>query len=290
MVAAASAALLGGSLLAAAPAVGVTGGAPAPAGLELPLVDVSPPGANDWSCVPSSEHPEPVVLVHGTFEDMLKNWSTLAPYLDARGHCVFALNYGDNATGPVRESAQELAAFVDAVLAATGARQVDVVGHSQGGMMPRWWMHHLGGARQVDDLVGIAPSNHGTQGVLVALPDGTAATVAGDENPLCPACSDQVAGSPFLQELNARGDTVPGPSYTVISTIYDEVVTPYTSQFLDGPERQVTNITLQDLCPADVFEHDQTPNDPVVHQLVAHALETDGPADPAFRPACLPVP
>nr|WP_297429873.1 alpha/beta fold hydrolase [uncultured Actinotalea sp.] len=292
MLAAASAALLGGSILVASPAAGVTGATPAPAVLdqvELPLLDVSPPGANDWSCTPGGEHPEPVVLVHGTFEDMLKNWSTLTPYLTARGHCVFALNYGSNATGPVRESAQELAAFVDAVLGATGARQVDVVGHSQGGMMPRWWMHHLGGARKVDDLVGIAPSSHGTQGVLVALPDGTFGTVVGDANPLCPACSDQVAGSAFMQELNARGDTVPGPSYTVISTVYDEVVTPYTSQFLDGPERQVTNITLQELCPADVFEHDQTPNDPVVHQLVAHALEADGPADPGFRPACLPV-
>jgi pimeloyl-ACP methyl ester carboxylesterase len=296
LLAAVSAAVLGGSLLAASPA---SGGTPAVGDVSLdlaapevglPLVDVSPPGANDWSCRPSAERPEPVVLVHGTFEDMLKNWSTLAPYLSAQGYCVFALNYGDNATAPVRDSARELASFVDAVLGATGARKVDVVGHSQGGMMPRYWMHHLGGAKKVDDLVGIAPSSHGTQGVLVAYPDGTFGTVVGEENPLCPACSDQVAGSAFMQELNAPGDTVRGPSYTVISTIYDEVVTPYTSQFLDGPARQVTNITIQDLCPADVFEHDQTPNDPVVHQIVAHALAQRGPADPAYRPECVPVP
>ena len=79
-----------------------------------------------------------------------------------------------------------------------------------------------------------------------------------------------------------------GPSYTVISTKYDEVVIPYNSQYLNGSARQVTNLTIQDKCPADVFEHDQTPNDPVVHQLVGHALgRASGPADPAYQPVCL---
>ena len=91
-----------------------------------------------------------------------------------------------------------------------------------------------------------------------------------------------------MQKLNSIGDTVAGPSYTVISTVYDEVVIPYNSQFLSGPARQVTNITIQDKCPADVFEHDQTPNDPVVHQFVAHALgRVSGPADPAYQPNCI---
>jgi triacylglycerol lipase len=52
----------------------------------------------------------------------------------------------------------------------------------------------------------------------------------------------------------------------------------------------VTNITIQDLCPGDPIEHDQAPNDPVVHQLVGNALAQDfGPADAAFRPSCLPL-
>jgi triacylglycerol esterase/lipase EstA (alpha/beta hydrolase family) len=274
------------SLLAAAVAVGALLVAPPATG----AVDVSPPGANDWTCRPSADKPHPVVLVHGTFEDMLKNWSTLAPVLRSEGYCVFALNYGDNATGPIAESAAELGVFVDAVLRATGARKVDVVGHSQGGMMPRYWMRFLGGAKKVDDLVGIVPSNHGTQGLIVPAPGGLATTASGVDNPACPACQEQMAGSAFLQTLNEGGDTLRGPSYTVITTRYDEVVTPYHSQFLDGPARQVTNILIQDLCPLNPIEHDQTPNDPVVHQLVVHALAQDGPADPAFQPECLPVP
>ena len=138
-------------------------------------VEFSPPGANDWSCKPSAEHPYPVILVPGTFESMAKNWSTMSPYLKSQGYCVFALNYGATngvyATAPVAESAKQLAPFVDSVRAATGAKQVDLVGHSQGGMMPRYYMGFLGGAKNVHHLVGIAPSNHGTKGLIVPPPD-----------------------------------------------------------------------------------------------------------------------
>ena len=274
------------SIAASALLAGTFAAAPAPAA----VVEISPPGANDWSCKPTAEHPYPVILVPGTFESMEKNWSTLSPYLKSAGHCVFALNYGETngvyATAPVAESARELAPFVDEVRAATGAKKVNLVGHSQGGMMPRYYMGFLGGAKHVNHLVGIAPSNHGTEGVIVP-PPGT--VLEPDYTGLgCAACADQQAGSAFMQELNSIGDTVAGPAYTVISTVYDEVVIPYNSQFLAGPPRQVTNLTIQDKCPADVFEHDQAPNDPVVHQIVAHALGIDsGPADPAYQPACL---
>ena len=253
--------------------------------------DVSPPGANDWSCKPSAAHPYPVVLVPGTFESMAKNWSTLSPNLKQAGYCVFALNYGTvngiDASGPVADSAAELALFVDKVLAATRTKKVDIVGHSQGGMMPRYYLGFLKGAKEVHHLVGIAPSNHGTEGVITPPPDFVP-PVGSDPNPACAACSDQQAGSPFLTKLNSIGDLVSGHSYTVISKRYDEVVTPYQSQFLAGPATRVTNITVQDKCAADPIEHDQMPNDPVVHQLVRNALaQASGPADPAYRPNCL---
>ncbi|GAB7035774.1 alpha/beta fold hydrolase [Streptomyces sp. NPDC021749] len=238
---------------------------------------ISPPGANDWTCKPSAAHPYPVVLVHGTFEDMAKNWSVLSPQIKDAGYCVFALNYGNNATAHIADSARELDTFVDSVLGATGAKKVDLVGHSQGGMMPRYYLDFLGGATKVDELVGIVPSNHGTTNPLT-IPTGFAG---------CDACTDQMVGSPFLTHLNANGDTVAGPDYTVITTKYDEVVTPYTSAFLSGPAKQVTNVTLQDRCPLDAFEHDQSPNDPVVAQWVLNALGRSGPADPAFVPRCL---
>ncbi|MEU2895714.1 alpha/beta fold hydrolase [Streptomyces sp. NPDC006967] len=217
-------------------------------------------GWNDYTCVPSAAHPRPVVLVHGTFGNSVDNWLGLAPYLKHRGYCVFSLDYGRlpgvpflHGLGPVEKSAEELDAFVDTVLAATGADETDIVGHSQGGMMPRHYLKFLGGADEVNALVGIAPSNHGTTlgGLTALLPYFPGAEDLLSE--ATPALADQVAGSDFLARLNAGGDTVPGVRYTVIATRYDQVVTPYRSAFLTGPN--VRNVLLQDLCPVDLSGH-----------------------------------
>ncbi|MGQ5227154.1 lipase family alpha/beta hydrolase [Streptomyces sp. MN3] len=217
-------------------------------------------GWNDFTCKPSAAHPRPVVLVHGTFGNSVDNWLGLAPYLKNRGYCVFSLDYGQlpgvpffHGLGPVEKSAEQLDAYVDRVRAATGAAKVDIVGHSQGGMMPRYYLKFLGGAAEVNALIGIAPSNHGTtlSGLTALLP-----YFPGAEDLLSsatPALADQIAGSAFLTKLNAGGDTVPGVRYTVIATKYDQVVTPYRSAFLTGPN--VRNVVLQDLCAVDLSEH-----------------------------------
>ncbi|WP_240136520.1 esterase/lipase family protein [Streptomyces sp. MUM 178J] len=217
-------------------------------------------GWNNYSCKPSAAHPRPVILVHGTFGNSVDNWLGLAPYLVKRGYCVFSLDYGQlpnvpffHGIGPIDKSAEQLDAYVDKVLDATGAAKADLVGHSQGGMMPRYYLKFLGGADKVNALVGLAPSNHGStlhglSGLLPYFPG--AADLISEKTP---ALADQIAGSPFLTKLNEGGDTVPGVQYTVIVTKYDEVVTPYRSSFLDGPN--VRNVVVQDLCLLDFSEH-----------------------------------
>ncbi|MFI6643382.1 esterase/lipase family protein [Streptomyces sp. NPDC050504] len=251
--------------------------APTPA--PAPAAASTTSGWNDYSCEPSAAHPRPVVLVHGTFGNSVDNWLVLAPYLVRRGYCVYSLDYGRlpgvpffHGLGPIAESAGQLDVFVDKVLAATGAAKVDIVGHSQGGMMPRHYLKFLGGAAKVNALVGLAPDNHGTTllGLTKLLP-----YFPGAEDLLTtatPALADQIQGSAFLTRLNAGGDTVPGVAYTVISTRYDQVVTPYRSQFLDGPN--VRNILLQDRCAIDIAEHLAIGvSDRVAHHEVANALD-----------------
>jgi triacylglycerol esterase/lipase EstA (alpha/beta hydrolase family) len=257
---------------------------------ELAAPGSSPPGSNDFGCRPSAAHPYPVVLVHGTFATMTESWQALSPLLKNAGYCVFALDYGGapggliQAYGPIETSAAQLSAFVDRVRAATGATRVDLVGHSQGGMMPRYYIKNLGGRAYVHTLVGLAPSNHGTDldglsGLLSVLPGGSAFV-----GTACPACTQQIVGSAFLTALNAGGDTVPGVNYTVIETRYDEVVTPYTSAFLSGPN--VRNITLQDQCGLDFADHIAVFYDTVALHDVLNALD---PAHPGRVP-CTFVP
>ena len=160
-----------------------------------PAAAANPPGANDWSCKPTSAHPYPVVLVHGTFGDMTVSWNLISPRLKQDGYCVFALDYGNRATAPIEGSAAQLEQFVDRVLAATGAPKVSMVGHSQGGMMPRYYLKFLGGAPKVDDLIGLAPSNHGTTNPGALLLDGVG---------VCDSCGQQAAGSAFLHEPQRR--------------------------------------------------------------------------------------
>jgi triacylglycerol esterase/lipase EstA (alpha/beta hydrolase family) len=251
----------------------------------------SPPGANDWSCQPTAIHPRPVVLVHGTFADMSNSWQAISPLLHNRGYCVFALDYGSHegsgaigvyGVGDIAQSAEQLDAFVDQVLAATGAAEVDLVGHSQGGMMPRYYLENLGGAAEVNALVGLSPSNHGTtlDGLFTL---GSFFPGANSVFGNCPACEQQEAGSAFLTELNAGGETVPGVAYTVIQTRYDQVVTPYTSAFLSGSN--VKNILLQDQCPLDLGDHLSMPYDHIVAADVLTALD---PAHPQGF-LCTPV-
>ncbi|HLI23729.1 MAG TPA: alpha/beta fold hydrolase, partial [Acidimicrobiales bacterium] len=257
----------------------------------------APPGVDRWDCVPTAAHPYPVILLPGTFYTMAGTWQALGPMLADAGYCVYSFNYGTNrlttltggrvaAVGPIPESAAQLASFVTRVRRRTGAARVDIVGWSQGGMMPRWYLKFDGGAAEVHDLVGLAPSNHGTtlRG-LFALIDADQAlglpapfTLAG-----CPACTEQRHGSTFLRKLNAGGDTVPGVTYTVIETDHDEVVTPYQSAFLQGPN--VTNIVLQDQCPRDHAEHVAMPYDLNALQDVLNAL---GPDVAGFQPHCQP--
>src|SRR5882724_8004391 len=173
--------------------------------------NASPAGAN-VRCTPSAAHPFPVVLVEGTFASMFNSFQALSPDLVNNGYCVYAFNFGQTihgsgifATGDIRNSAAQLSNEVNKVLAQTGASKVNIVGWSQGGMMPRYYINNLGGAAKVNMLVGLAPSNFGTDldGLEELVSDfGLEGLVAAELSVTCEACNQQVVGSSFLTGLN----------------------------------------------------------------------------------------
>jgi triacylglycerol lipase len=234
-------------------------------------------GYNDYDCKPRRGKP-PVVLVHGTFANGTLNWAYMGPRLGDAGWCTFSFTYGVRngiaATGDIRRSAKQLATFVKRVRRATGAPKVKLVGHSQGGMMPRWYLRFLKGSRYANELIALAPSNHGTK-IARGVP------YAG-----CPACAQQATNSSLLRKLNRGREVERGVDYTVIQTRLDTTIVPYRSAFLDGPGKQVTNILLQRRCPDNRAGHGGIAFDVVAYQWVVHALRRNGPANPRFRPLC----
>ncbi len=254
--------------------------------------DLPPPGLNDFACQPSAAHPNPVVLVHGLGANQYFNWFWMGPKIKAAGYCVFSLTYGRDPDFPypfdqiggvrkMQESSAELATFVDKVLAATGAAKVDLVGHSEGTVMPRWYLKFRGGAAKVDKFVGLTPLWRGSN-VLAAADlyalgrtsgfSQAAETVLGQ---FCESCTSFVRGSDYLNSVNAGGEGVPGVKITAIMTRYDELVIPYTSGINSDPTAR--NIVLQDGCPLDLAEHVALVLDPVT---LGHVLNALDPANP----------
>jgi pimeloyl-ACP methyl ester carboxylesterase len=254
-----------------------------------------PPGANDPSITVTPEHPLPIILVNGTGATQGESWSVGAAVLANAGYKVYTFNYGNitgdpnfpiQGTDDIRRSALELAAEVDRVLAETGAPKVILIGHSQGGgILPVYYINNLGGADKVSQLIGIAPSNHGTDASgLIGLRDlpilGPWAIALA--NSFGQALLQQTIGSEFQQEVYGNGDTRPGVLYTMIISRNDEVVTPYTQQALNGPN--VTNIVLQDLYPRLPAGHLGVILSPQVWSVVLDALASNPEANPLADP------
>ncbi|WP_182359253.1 esterase/lipase family protein [Tomitella gaofuii] len=233
--------------------------------------ETPPPGANDWNCRPSAAHPHPVVLVNPTGTNQALAWQAGAPLLKNAGYCVFTFNYGNpewiseipiQGLADIPTSARTLSDTVDRVLAATGAEQVDLVGHSQGGgILPDYYLTQLGGAAKVHTKVGISPSTGTTMSEVVYLRSlipllGPA--VYGSLAQATPALTQQAVGSPLMRQVypSGRPTGIDGVHVYSIITRYDEVVTPYDQQFYRGGD--VTNILLQDACAADHSEHIST--------------------------------
>jgi len=264
-------------------------------GYGLTRPDAAPPGTNRWDCVPSADHPKPIVLVHGTWLNAYDSFAYMAPKLVRAGFCVFAFNYGRSglldggglgavlpgryAVGPIEDSARQLAAFVDRVRATTHSDRVDIVAHSQGAPVADQYLKFDGGAEKVGQLVSFGGTHHGTtllgMATLGRIITNLGIDILGFYRPLVgPANIQQAVGSPFLNQLNVAGDTVPGVAYTVVASRYDEVMNPVELAYLRaGPDATVNDITLQDGCEQDLSDHVTMMYSPRALSIALHALD-----------------
>lgn len=221
----------------------------------------------------------PTLLVHGTTLAAATNWDwNYERAFAAEGRLWCTVDLPRDAMDDIAVAAEHVT-FAVRTMHARAGRPIDVVGFSQGGMVPRWSLKYWPDTRpMVDELVGIDPSSYGTL----------------DSQLLCqascpPAFWQQRTGARFLAALNAGPDRFAGIDYTVVYTVTDEVVVPNlpprpASGLRDG-DGAYSEIAVQQVCPVHVAEHlSMGTTDPVGHAVVRDALLNDGPASKARIP------
>ncbi|MFE5536545.1 esterase/lipase family protein [Streptomyces sp. NPDC056492] len=164
----------------------------------------------------------PVVFIHGYNADP-GVWGGLREDMRAAGYADSELfSWGYDTHRSVNEVvAGQLGAYVDQVRRQTGAAKVDIVAHSLGSLVGRWYVKFGGGTATVDHWVSLAGPNHGTSTAW--------ACALWDQ-----ACRDMTPGSYVVKNLNA-GDETPGAvKYATFWSNCDEVVNPDDSVPLAG--------------------------------------------------------
>lgn len=106
---------------------------------------------------------DPVVFVHGYSGSTIVNFSSMISWFKADGYpSSYLIYYTYNTIPGVANGASILKSKVDAALLATGKSKVDLVCHSMGGLVARYYMKYLGGAAKVNQVVYIATPHLGT--------------------------------------------------------------------------------------------------------------------------------
>lgn len=232
------------------------------AGFSAPAT-TAPAGSNRFTCRDRFGR-DPVILLHGTSLNQNANWGYLAPTLANAGYCVFSITYGQTSwsgniggLGNKDRSARQVADFLGEVLRRTGARQVDFVGHSQGGAIAQLVSQLPGRAAQIDTIIGLSSPNRGHSRI-------------GSITDRLPAAREP--------GQNYWGPTHPNIRYINLATRFDEISTPYPITLMP-PGPNVTNTLIQDVCPSSKIGHVGMAYSPTVAALVRNAL------DPAHRVA-----
>jgi triacylglycerol lipase len=118
-----------------------------------------------------SQHPpfhrceKPVLLLYGLFATP-RIVGVLTHRFRRRGYCAFSINlgglFGRFNSAPIEELAALLSNQVDRICRHHGLEWLDLVGHSQGGLIGRYYVQKLNGAKHVSSLVTLGTPHRGT--------------------------------------------------------------------------------------------------------------------------------
>ncbi|MGW2177391.1 esterase/lipase family protein [Streptomyces sp. NPDC001732] len=230
---------------------------PAPATPTTPASASAGPTASDGSPslpVEGDERP-PVVLLHG-FIDNRSVFVLLRRSLARHGRRhLESLNYSP-LTCDIRTAAELLGRHVEEICARTGHREVDIVGHSLGGLIARYYIQLLGGDQRVRTLVTLGTPHKGTAVAPLASAH--------------PIVRQMRTGSAPIEELCRPA---PGCRTRFVSfwSELDRVVVPPEAARIDHPDLDALNVRVTGI------GHLALPVHPSVVTAVRQALESGEP-------------
>ncbi|MEU2493033.1 alpha/beta fold hydrolase [Streptomyces sp. NPDC007883] len=213
------------------------------------------PGSPAPQALPTrpSQHP-PAVLLHG-FVDNRSVFVLLRRSLVRQGgRHVESLNYSP-LTCDIRTAAELLGRHVEEICARTGRQRVDIVGHSLGGLIARYYVQRLGGDHRVRTLVTLGTPHAGTS----VAPLASAHPIVRQMRP----------GSAVIEELQLPA---PGCRTRFVSfwSDLDQIMVPLETARLEHPDLIVRNVRVSGI------GHLALPVHPAVAAGIREALDASG--------------
>ncbi|MCX3058354.1 lipase family alpha/beta hydrolase [Streptomyces beihaiensis] len=201
--------------------------------------------------LPTADGP-PVLLLHG-FIDNRSVFVLLRRALEQHGRQhVESLNYSP-LTCDIQAAATLLARRVEDVCARTGRQRIDIVGHSLGGLIARYYVQRLGGDARVRTLVTLGTPHAGTRVAPLA-----------DAHPIV---RQMRPGSSVVEELKRPA---PGCGTRIVSfwSDLDQLMVPLETACVDHPDLDVQNVRVTGI------GHLALPVHPAVAAGVRRVLDT----------------
>ncbi|WP_406455623.1 alpha/beta fold hydrolase [Streptomyces sp. NBC_01622] len=223
---------------------------------RLPLPPA--PSPEDAAQLPTEAKP-PVVLLHG-FIDNRSVFVLLRRSLAQHGRRpVESLNYSP-LTCDIRTAAELLGRHIEEICERTGSEQVDIVGHSLGGLIARYYAQRLGGDLRVRTLVTLGTPHSGT----AVVPLANAHPIVRQMRP----------GSAVIEEL---GLPAPGCRTHFVSfwSDLDHLMEPLETARIDHPDLITQNVQVSGI------GHLALPVHPAVASGIRQALDTPRTQAPA---------
>jgi triacylglycerol esterase/lipase EstA (alpha/beta hydrolase family) len=186
----------------------------------------------------------PVLLLHG-YLGTRGSMYILERRLNDDGICVFSFNLGSLNVRDIRSSAFLIHRKIEAILAQTTVKKIDVVGHSMGGLIGLYYVKKLGGHEKVRKLIMMGTPVRGTWSALLGV--AAVGLISSSAWQLLP-------GSKFLREL-AGGPLPDRVQYYTIAAQRDWVCPP-ESTALDGAESMTVPLGHSSLVMSEeVYRH-----------------------------------